>query len=363
MKKTFLFSFLFFFTCSAFAQEKAKNLVMITIDGCRWKEVFHGADSVLLYDKKFMKKYAGLVTSKYAGATAAERREKLMPFLWKTIAKEGSLYGNRDFDNNVQVENPYNISCPGYSEIYTGYADPAIKNNDLILNPNPNVLEYINKQEGFKGKVVSFVSWDRAPYYLNEARSGFMVNGGYEAVTGEKLSPVQKTLNEIQATWPYMISESSRPDILTYYQAKEYMRINHPRVISLGFAYTDDMAHDGNYGFYLDEIHAFDKMIGDLWTTLQADPMYKGTTTIMITVDHGRGDGDEWTSHGPSVKRANEIWFAGIGPGIQAKGEVKTPASIYQSQLAQTAAHLLGLNFTSSKTVGPAIKEIIDLKK
>jgi hypothetical protein len=352
----FLVALLVFNNLFAQSTRKTENIVIITIDGARWKEVFQGGDSLLLYNTKFMKKYAGMLQTKYGAASAIERRKKLMPFFWSTLEQNGQLFGNRTYSNNASVKNPYNVSYPGYSEIYTGYPDPDIKTNDLLENPNPNLFEFLSKQPAFKNKVAAFASWDRGPFIMNEKRSGFPVNGGYEAVTGDKLSDLQKSLNTMQSQSPIMVSESSRPDIFTYSHAKEYMRINHPRAISIGLAYTDDFAHDGNYGFYLEEIHAFDTMIGDLWNFIQSDNAYKNKTTMLITIDHGRGYGDEWTSHGPTILHSNEIWFAVIGPDTEAKGEMKTPADNYQYQFAQTMANFLGVTFVSTKPIGPAIK-------
>jgi hypothetical protein len=34
-------------------QRKTKNLVIVTLDGSRWKELFRGADSVFLFGKTF----------------------------------------------------------------------------------------------------------------------------------------------------------------------------------------------------------------------------------------------------------------------------------------------------------------------
>ena len=39
-----------FFFVSAQAQLKTENLVIVTIDGVRWREVFNGADSALVND-------------------------------------------------------------------------------------------------------------------------------------------------------------------------------------------------------------------------------------------------------------------------------------------------------------------------
>lgn len=217
-----------------------------------------------------------------------------------------------------------------------------------------NVLEFINKQPGFKGKVAAFASWDRAPYYLNADRSQMYVNGGYENVKSPSLSPLQQTLNSLQTLTH--TQEASRPDYITYLHAKEYLRINRPRFLNISLAWTDNRSHDGSYPLYLEEMFTFDAMIADLWAYLQSQPEYKDKTTIFITVDHGRGYGDEWVEHGPKVAHANEIWFAAMGPGITPKGEVKTPGKIYQYQFASSIAQLLGLKYHPLAGTGPVIE-------
>jgi len=49
-------------------------------------------------------------------------------------------------------------------------------------------------------------------------------------------------------------------------------------------------------------------------------------------VDHGRGDieKDNWTGHGAKIEDSHEIWFAMMGPGIKASGEIKEAMQLYQ---------------------------------
>jgi hypothetical protein len=47
-----------------------------------------------------------------------------------------------------------------------------------------------------------------------------------------------------------------------------------------------------------------------------------------------------------------------MGPGLPAKGEVKIPMQLYQKQIAQTIASLLGLQYKASHPIADAIKEI-----
>ncbi|WP_449438135.1 hypothetical protein [Pedobacter steynii] len=80
--KLLVFALVFVVTiASSFAQKnKTKNVILISIDGYRWQEIFKGADSSLLFQKKYRKQDSAELVKKYWAATANERRQKLMPF-------------------------------------------------------------------------------------------------------------------------------------------------------------------------------------------------------------------------------------------------------------------------------------------
>jgi hypothetical protein len=60
----------------------------------------------------------------YWDLTPELRRQKLMAFFWNTIARQGQIYGNRLYQNKMNVSNIYKISYPGYNEMLTGCPDP-----------------------------------------------------------------------------------------------------------------------------------------------------------------------------------------------------------------------------------------------
>ncbi len=334
---------------------KTENVVIVTLDGMRWQEVFGGADSVLINTEKYAHDTADLKT-KFWSPDSLERRQKLFPFLWSTIASGGQLYGNRHYGNFINNANPYWFSYPGYNEIFTGYPDTAVNSNDKIENKNTNVLEFINKQKGYEGKVAAFSTWDVFPYILNAKRSGLYVNSDVDSLPFK--SPQFDIINQIQflTTKPIGV----RPDVLTYIAGKEYLKEYKPKVLYIAFDETDDFAHGGYYDQYLGSAHAEDAMIKDLWTTLQSLPQYKDKTTLIITCDHGRGDEikDQWRDHGQKVQGSNQIWFAAIGPDTKATGEQKGPNQLYQKQIAATIASLLGFTFKPEHEVGQPIAGI-----
>lgn len=350
-----------FLVVSGYAQNKpkTKNLVIVLMDGYRWQEVFKGSDSTLLFGRKHNSQDSAQLVAKYWAADIKKRREKLMPFVWSQIAKKGQIYGNRDLGNLVNVKNKYWFSYPGRSETFSGFYDSLSNSNDKIDNPNINVLEFINKQKGYEGKVATFASWDVVGWILNRNRNGMLVNIYGEDVKGPNLSPLQVEANAMQHYVADIFGQGERPDANTFALGNAYIKANKPRVVYFDFGDTDEFGHQGKYDFYLDDAHKIDAMISDLWSQMQQDPFYKDQTTLMILTDHGRGNGDDWRGHGTKTANSNETFMMVMGPDTPAIGEVKTQQQIYQEQFAQTIAHFLGLHFTANHPVALPVKSVI----
>ncbi|MCB9080157.1 MAG: phosphoglyceromutase [Lewinellaceae bacterium] len=356
MKHLILCSFLLL-ALSGTAQMNTQNVVLVTLDGMRWQEVFGGAVDTLLNDKRYVEDTTELQHQFYA-PTAIGRRARLLPWIWSVMATEGQLYGNRAYGNQVNVSNGFWFSYPGYNEILTGQADPRINSNNKVDNPNVTVLEWLHQQPGFSGRVAAFGSWDVFPYIINEKRSGIPVNAGFRQAPSPGLSDKEVLLNTLQPQIPSPWS-TVRLDAFTHHYALEYLRKNHPRVTYIAYGETDDFAHDGRYDHYLYSARQTDAFLQELWTYLQQDPVYAGTTTLLITTDHGRGTSpkDQWRGHGVDYAGSDAIWMAVIGPDTPARGEMKTPGQWWQNQVAATVARLLGFEYVP--TSGLAVDEMI----
>jgi hypothetical protein len=284
-----------------------------------------------------------------------------MPFFWTVIAKQGQLYGNRAYGNNVNCSNRMWFSYPGYNEILCGFADDArIKTNNKIDNPNVTVLEFLNGKAAFRGKVAAFGSWDVFPFIINEERSGIPVNAGFENASGQKLTEREVFLNELQGQLPSPWA-GVRLDGFTHHYALEHLKKYQPKVVFVSYGETDDFAHDGKYDAYLRSARQTDAFIKDLWQWVQSQPAYKDKTTFLITTDHGRGTVplDTWRSHGEEIAGADQIWMAVIGPDTPPAGEIRSTGQLYQNQVAKTAAHLLGQEYRNEKPVGEVISGMI----
>jgi hypothetical protein len=332
------------------AQTDNTKVVLITLDGLRWQELFSGADPLLIANTDFVNDTTALKESFWRGSPM-ERRQVLFPFLWSHVAEMGQLHGNRNLDSRMDLTNTMWFSYPGYNEILTGKADDTrITSNDKLPNPNKTILETANKDPRYTGKVAAFGSWDVFPYIVNETRSGVPVNAGFELAAGDDLTEGEKFLNQLQPKVPSPWG-TVRLDAFTHYYAVEHIKKTHPELVYIAYGETDDFAHDGEYDAYLKAAQNTDSLIKELWELTQSDPFYKDNTLFLITTDHGRGTEplETWKGHGSSVSGAGQVWFIAFGKGVSAEGEVSKTEQLYSSQIAPTILEILGLKDGTNK--------------
>ncbi|HWA26610.1 MAG TPA: sulfatase-like hydrolase/transferase [Lacunisphaera sp.] len=336
---------------SAFAAElKTQNLVLVTIDGLRWQEVFRGAD-----DAYANKEFGGVadralvdMQKEFAVGTPAERRRTLMPFVWGEIASHGQIFGNRDANCPMRVTNPAQVSYPGYNEMLTGAPDPKILNNARVPNPNVTVLEWLNGRPGFQGRVVPLAAWNVFGSILNVERSHLPL-----WLTNQHSDPAKASarLLEIEQ-WMEDIPTKGRDehfDAFVYHAAVDMIGTKAPRVLFVGLGEADTTAHARAYDRYLDSIRRSDRFVRQLWEKLQSLPQYRGTTTLVVTVDHGRGNSPkDWANHNPQSPGSDETWLMVMGPDTPALGERRDQAMLTTSQVAATVARLLGEDFRAA---------------
>jgi hypothetical protein len=348
MKWLFLFSALACAAQPVAAQQphRTRNIIILTLDGLRWQELFTGVDSALVHDVRFTP-LASKAKEDFWTTSPIERRRKLMPFFWDSIAPHAVVLGDRNAGSRVDITNKHRFSYPGYNEILTGYADDErIKSNDKLPNPNHTVLEFLNEQPALRGKVAAFTSWDVFPSIINEERSGVLVNAATEPLPA--LGPL---LNRLQEQLPNPWN-GIRHDAMTHQFALEYLRRSRPRVLFISFDETDDFAHERKYGAYVRAARRSDDMIRELWQWVQSTEGYRNATTLILTTDHGRGNGEAFSNHSREVEGAQYIWIAVIGPDTQPVQSGAAAGQFYQNQIARTVAALLGFNYNTDPRIG-----------
>jgi hypothetical protein len=268
-----------------------------------------------------------------------------MPFLWNHIARQGQIYGNRLKRSEAKLTNGHNFSYPGYGETLCGFADPRINSNNKVPNPNVTVLEWLHRKPKFRNRVAAFAAWDVFPSIFNAERCGFTVNAGYDRLDGMRANRRLALLNNLKAEIPRRWGGEPY-DALTFHTALEYLKAKKPKLLFLSLGETDEWAHAGNYAEYLDAARRVDSYLKTIWETTQSMRQYRGKTTLIVAVDHGRGNAPEgWKHHGAQVKGSEYVWMAFLGPDTPSLGERANASLVTQNQLTATLAALLGQDY------------------
>lgn len=322
----------------------SRHVIVVTLDGLRWQEFFGGAGRE--YFPRDAKGSGGEPERRFWRDTPAERREALMPFVWRTLAREGQIFGDAESGSPARLTNGLFFSYPGYNEMLAGRADPRVDSNDKVPNPNVTVFEWLNRRPGFEGRVAAYGSWDVLPSILNAARSGIPVGSGW-AIVPDPGTDRERAINELAGDLPRFWSYGP-VDAPVVYAAVEHLRTRKPRALYLMLGEGDEWAHQGRYDQYLDATRRADRFIERIWRTVQGMPEYAGRTSLLVTTDHGRGaTTTDWMNHGRDVPAAERTWIAVLGPGVAPLG-VRRGVPVTTAQVAATIAWLVGEDFRSA---------------
>lgn len=332
---------------AAAAERKTRNVILITLDGARTQEVFGGLDLEILKDvtKKGRVEDSDMY-KRYWAPTPRERREKLLPFFWKTLmARHGSIAGNRDLGSTATITNSHRFSYPGYAEILTGQAhDDVIDSNAKRLNPNTTVLEFLKEELRLDHNgVAAFASWDILDAIVMREANAFVSNGGFESYDHPDPEIRQLSALQFATETPW---NDVRHDVYTHRFALAHLRTHQPRVLYIAFGQPDDWSHDGRYDRALPALEKIDGFLRELWMELESNAAYRDQTTLLFTVDHGRGNTPaDWRDHSARVEGAQYVWMACVSPDSSARGEWTNSEAVTADQIAATLAAFLGLDF------------------
>lgn len=321
------------------ATTRTEHVVLVITDGLRWQELFRGAERALMGRAGGVSDSTSLLRDFWRDTPEA-RREALLPFVWGTMARQGQLFGDSAAGSRAQVVNRFRFSYPGYSETFTGFFDPRIDSNGHPPNPNVTVLEWLHRENPAPGRVAAFATWNAFHRIFNVARSGLMVHDGWERGVAAGDDARSALLRDLYATSTRLWGDVA-PDALMHQALLTQLDRVMPRVLFIGYGETDEWAHGGRYDMYLRSAQQVDRYLAQLWDRFQADPRTRDKVTLLLTTDHGRGDGPAWTDHGERVDGAEYIWSAVIGPDTPPLG-VRGGTPTQQAQMAATIAALLG---------------------
>ena len=328
-------------------RDTGDNVILVTLDGARTQEVFGGLDREILAStlKADQPIEQSPTFSRYGAATREERRQKLMPFLWRLMSSTGSIAGDQTMGSTVQLRNRLWFSYPGYAEILLGEPhDDTLKSNDPIRNPYTTVLERIREALNLpRDKVATFASWSVIDAIAEHVEGATTVNAGLDpfGATDPAIRAIDDLQREARPPWGGI-----RHDAFTFRLAMHHLAAARPRVLYISFDETDDWAHDGRYDLVLDAYTRIDDYLRQLWTWVESQPGYQGRTHLLITTDHGRGRTPaDWRSHGEKAPGSQDTWIAMVSPRLAQRGVWRDQPPLSTSQIAATLAGWMGVDW------------------
>lgn len=182
---------------------QSPEIILITLDGVRWQEIYQGTDSLLYKDK---------ISSR-----------ELFPNLYNRFVDQGIAIGATE---PMVASGPNFISLPGYLEITRGYPSSDCQTNSCDPILHESIFFWFNS-------AAVFSSWQN----IRKA----VPNKDYIYID---------------------IESKYRKDYLTEKAAIDYLNCHDPNFIWISFGDMDEWAHANNYNNYLESLKYADKFIG-----------------------------------------------------------------------------------------------------
>ncbi|MFN7978388.1 MAG: alkaline phosphatase family protein [Vicinamibacterales bacterium] len=213
--------------------------------------------------------------------------------------------------------------------------------------PLRTVLQWLGPVLGVgRDDIAVFGSWSTFRWIVDDSPTGVLVNAGFAPYRGGDRDLRQLSARQFDTYTPWT---RARADRFTHAFGLAHLRRARPRVLYLAFNDADEAAHAGQYEETLDALHAADAHLAELWTTIAADPDLRQHTTLVLTVDHGRGrTSRDWRDHGPGVDGADETWLGCFGPHVTARGVLTDHEPLEERQVAATLAAVVGQDFLAA---------------
>jgi hypothetical protein len=248
-----------------------------------------------------------------------------IPFRSGRLLNEGVMLEN--FRTGI-----YTRTISGHGAIITGFYE-ELNNNGTEIPTWPSIFQYFRKATGKPAEKAWVVaSKDKLSVLAN------CVDPGWQNL----YTPMSNCgVNGPQTGY--------RHDSITCKEALQVFSDYHPDLMLVNFREPDFSGHAASWPDYIAGIENTDHYAAQIWDYLQSDPYYRGTTTLIVTNDHGRhldNVADGYISHGDNCEGCRHIEFIAAGPDFK-KGE-RLGVHYEHADISATVAELLGFQMPTS---------------
>lgn len=314
---------------------RAVAVVLVTLDGVRWQDVFEGSADLHERDAR----------------VPVLSREELVPTLTRWATVEGSAVGAPTM-GEMRASGPNYVSLPGYTELMTGAPPRACQSNFCAQVSEPTLLDDVRLGLPDE-RVAAISSWEPIARALGPRLAGFELSTGRLRSLG--VPEAWLTRGRRANAWPG--EGDYRPDAFTEELALRVLERDTPAFLFVGLGDTDEHAHHGDVEAYAKALAGADAFLAKLESKLEQMGERGRRTAVLVTCDHGRNEG--FRDHGGQSPESGRVWLVAKGAGVGARGEVHTRGRTL-SDVRPTVRKLLGVTEGAGPDEGRAIDEIIE---
>jgi len=277
---------------------KTKNVIIVMADGLRYTEGW------------------------------SDSTKQFMPLMVNNLLKEGVV--NTQFYNMGDT-----YTSAGHTSITTGIYQ-AINNSGEEYPENPSFIQYWNQVYGNDQRK----SW----IITSKDKLAVLADCGNPYWQGKFMPSVNAGIDGLG------LGSGYRDDSLTLKTTFEILTRHHPNMVLINFRDPDYSGHSGIWNNYVAGIKKTDEYIFRLWKFLQSDSIYKNTTTLFVTSDHGRHldtVADGFVGHGDGCDGCRHLGFFACGPDF--KNGIRVNLHREQIDVPVTVAELMGFDLPNTK--------------
>jgi len=271
------------------ATNKSPKIILITLDGVRWQDIFDKHEGV---------------------GNFRPSSKELIPNIYNHFIDNGIAFGEK---SKVLIGGPAHVSLPGYLEIIRGYPSLDCLDNYCDHNYAPTIIN------DFAYHSAVFASWQTI--YKTFDNSIAVVNIGKHV---RNFPWYSLGLKDNKIILDDFNNDEYRPDVYTELAVLSYLDINQPKFMWISLGDTDEWAHQGNILLYWTSLNAIDNFIAKLMN--YTDP----NTIFILTTDHGRSK--DFRNHfwEPESRR---VWLLIGGKNVPALGSIASNKDLYLSDI------------------------------
>lgn len=325
-----------FISFNSYSAGNESNVILLMLDGVRWQEVFHGTDPEL---------------------DEGDSEQVIFKNLFQDLGANDFLTGDKTMGNEMSVSNDVYISLPAYQSIMAGYTQSCLSNSCGRISVETVGERILREMNLSKYQVATISSWNKIPHSVEHIEGKTFVNAGQTPLLDETNDPETAEINRRQMAdappW-----HDARLDKYTFAHAMNYLKKHQPRFLFISLNDSDEWGHKGHYKNYVSSLRQYDEWIASLIKTLQQMGEYGKSTTLLITTDHGRGDGKNWKHHSALYPASEFIWLYGRNPLLKGHQGV-LPQNYTHIDIRPTIEATLGLSPIECKKCGKVIQELV----